>query len=340
MTIKIIPTPPVAVRPYDIQIDKYQRINPIGTMMVDMPTREVGGGFASAGFDSVALTAANVGAGSGVAVANSIGTLTSGTANNGYATLNTNAVARFQFTTANLMRGNFRLPALGGANTTRSWGAFNFGTKPAIQDGYYFSYDGSTSTLSLNTSSGGVVSNTVSSGSFNGEVSSYTFDTNVHTCEIIYQVPNVWFFIDSVLLHKFRATTAPLVGNIHVGLSGLVKNSAIGTVSVQLEAWAANLSKMSATEPGPQFFHINTLSTNVIKLGPGTMQRMCINTPGTASNAITIYDNTAGSGKVIASFVASAQSSAVEFDYNVPFFTGLTVVSATGTSADVTIVYD
>src|SRR6266404_1852987 len=110
MTIKIIPTPPVAVRPYDIQIDKYQRINPIGTMMVDMPTREVGGGFAAAGFDSVALTAANVGAGSGVAVANSIGTLTSGTANNGYATLNTNAIVWFQSTTANLLRVTFSVP--------------------------------------------------------------------------------------------------------------------------------------------------------------------------------------------------------------------------------------
>lgn len=325
-------------KPYDGQINKYQRINPNGSMLVDSPTREIGGGFGSVA-DTVQSAFSNVGAGSASGVANNIATLSSGTSNSGYGSINSNAICRFQYSTANFLRGNFRLPSIGGANTTRSWGAFNFGTKPVILDGFYFSYDGSSSTLSVNVANNGVIT-TINSGAFNGELSSYTLDTNVHAYEIIYQLPAAWFFIDNVLVHKFKATTGMLTNNIHLTTGALASNSVSGVTSASLEIWASSISKMTATEPDPQYAHINTLSTTLVKRDPGTLQRIIINAPGTSSNVLTIYDNVVGSGKVIAAINVSGNTAASFLDYNLPFFIGLTVVSATGASADITIIYD
>ena len=69
------------------------------------------------------------------------------------------------------------------------------------------------------------------------------------------------------------------------------------------------------------------------------MRRVVINTKGSASNTFTIYDNTSGSGTVIAA-IDTVNGVSGHFEYNVAFSTGLTVVDATGTSADITVIYE
>ena len=66
---------------------------------------------------------------------------------------------------------------------------------------------------------------------------------------------------------------------------------------------------------------------------------LLINTKGSASNTFTIYDNTSGSGTVIAA-IDTVNGVSGYFEYNVAFSTGLTVVDATGTSADITVIYE
>lgn len=338
MGIVITPSPPIGVRPFDSQINDYQRISPQGQMMTDSLNKLLGGGFTST-LDTVEWVAATSGAGSSSAVAGTVAVLTSGTANSGFGALNSAALARFSWATGNMMRSVHRLTATGVANTTRVWGAFNFGVKPAILDGHFFSYDGSSSTLSVGVANAGVLT-TVASGSFNGEVSSYTLDANAHTYEIVFQIQNSWLFIDKVLIHHFKSVTAPLIGNMHVAASSSSSNSVSGTTSASLEVWSHNILRMSSSEPQPQFFHISANGTNVIRLGPGTLQRVIINSPGSNSNIATIYDNTAGSGTIIGIINTSGSASATTLNYNLPFFTGLTIVTAAGTSADLTVVYD
>lgn len=75
-------------------------------------------------------------------------------------------------------------------------------------------------------------------------------------------------------------------------------------------------------------------ATTTLKSGRGTLHTVTINT--TAAAAVTIYDNTAGSGTTIAVFQASAGLGTYWFD--VPFTTGLTFVLAG--AHDITVAYE
>lgn len=84
-----------------------------------------------------------------------------------------------------------------------------------------------------------------------------------------------------------------------------------------------------------KYSHITTATTTVIKTGSGVLHTITVGTGG-ASSVATVYDNTAGSGTVIAVLSTAAQAS---LTLDVGFSTGLTVVTATGTPADITISY-
>jgi hypothetical protein len=80
--------------------------------------------------------------------------------------------------------------------------------------------------------------------------------------------------------------------------------------------------------------YISSGATTVVKTGGGRLIRVSITE--TAAGTITIYDNTAGSGTVLAAFKASVVEGTYEF--NLPFATGLTIV--TGAASKLTVVYD
>lgn len=75
-------------------------------------------------------------------------------------------------------------------------------------------------------------------------------------------------------------------------------------------------------------------TTTVLKSKPGMLHSVCINTVA-ATETITIYDNGAGSGTKIGTItVVSGVPSCLIYD--VAFWTGLTVVTATAAS-DITV---
>lgn len=78
-------------------------------------------------------------------------------------------------------------------------------------------------------------------------------------------------------------------------------------------------------------------TTTTVKSGAGYLHLITINTKGASSNTLTVYDNTAGSGTVIA--VIDTTVAPGPFGFNCTFQTGLTLVSATGTGADLTVSY-
>lgn len=75
--------------------------------------------------------------------------------------------------------------------------------------------------------------------------------------------------------------------------------------------------------------------TTTLKSGAGQLCSITVNTKGATGNTITIYDNTAGSGTVLAVIDTTVQPGT--FFYDVAFATGLTVVVANGTAADFTV---
>ncbi len=79
-------------------------------------------------------------------------------------------------------------------------------------------------------------------------------------------------------------------------------------------------------------------ATTTVKTGVGILHSITFNTKGASSNTLTVYDNTAASGTVMA--VIDTTDKVTTLFYDIPFLTGLTVISATGTGADFTVQYE
>lgn len=82
--------------------------------------------------------------------------------------------------------------------------------------------------------------------------------------------------------------------------------------------------------------HVNALGTTTVKSGAGVLYSVIINTKGAGSNTATLYDGLSAAGTVIA--IIDTTGAAGELRYGLRFTTGLTVVLAVGTAADLTIV--
>ena len=87
---------------------------------------------------------------------------------------------------------------------------------------------------------------------------------------------------------------------------------------------------------GSDFVHITGNATTVAKIGAGTLHSLLINVSGTLTTRATLYDNTSGSGTVIA--VVDTTKASSLFMYNIAFTTGLTIVTSGG-AVDLTITY-
>ena len=90
---------------------------------------------------------------------------------------------------------------------------------------------------------------------------------------------------------------------------------------------------------GTPYVRVSTnTSTNGIKSGAGILHRVCVNTKGASANTATLYDNTTATGTIIA-VIDTTTANVACMDYDLGFTTGLSVLTATGTAADLTIVY-
>lgn len=98
-------------------------------------------------------------------------------------------------------------------------------------------------------------------------------------------------------------------------------------------------NNLLVTELRYNYVNINTATTTVIKTQTGLIHSLVINTP-VASAVIKLYDNTSGSGTLMATITYPAtllSSGPVSIVYDDLFFTGLTIVT-TGTP-DLTVSY-
>ena len=85
--------------------------------------------------------------------------------------------------------------------------------------------------------------------------------------------------------------------------------------------------------PAGLFNNIKTATTTTVKSGAGMLHKIVVNT--TAAGAIAVYDNTSAAGPTIATLKASIVENS--YVYDLPFTTGLTIVTAA--ASDITVTY-
>lgn len=101
-----------------------------------------------------------------------------------------------------------------------------------------------------------------------------------------------------------------------------------------------NTAGVAKVEQRFSYSHIGTgQATTVIKSGAGFLHSITLNGAATATNVTTVYDNTAGSGTVIAIPAATTATVPTTLTYDVAFSTGLTILTATANGADMTVSY-
>lgn len=105
-------------------------------------------------------------------------------------------------------------------------------------------------------------------------------------------------------------------------------------------AYEDNTNSVAKVEQRFSYSHIAAgQATTTVKSGAGFLHSITLNGAATATNVTTIYDNTAGSGTVIAIPAATTATVPTTLTYDVSFATGLTIVTATANGADMTISY-
>lgn len=310
-------------------------VSVFGDLVIAQSVRLVGPSFTGTTLDSNFWNTTNTTASgdAGVTLANSVATLSNGTTFDGGVYLNSVKTARFLFAHPNKFRAAIRLTELTSANNTRWWGVRD------STNGLGFKYAGGVFSV-FYTNNG--VTTTVSSGSFNGAFGrTKALDTNIHAYEIEYFTMGTWWYVDGVLLHQTLPTTSPSSGGLTLPIQVASENAIGATTAHPLEVWNASVLRLGSSYSKPASARVSTNTTAVLKRGAGTLHRVTIGKPGSVNNVVTIYDNTAASGTVLA-VISGTETTAASgtYTYDIDFYTGLTAVSATGTAPDMTVVYE
>lgn len=88
---------------------------------------------------------------------------------------------------------------------------------------------------------------------------------------------------------------------------------------------------------GHSYLNITANGSTTVKSGTGVLHALYINSKGLEGNTATVYDSTTGSGTKIGTIDTTSLQGA--FLQNITFVTGLTIVTANGVPADITVAY-
>ena len=185
----------------------------------------------------------------------------------------------------------------------------------------------------------------VASGSFNGNgtlsgksisdfISGYTA-TNFYEYKIKYSYKKIQFFVDDICIHTFNAVTTSLVATLLARLSLYTVNANGQTANVGVECLGMGGYQFAGDANNPLFYNNHGVAeTRTLKAGGGTIHQIIIGKKGSGGDSLTIYDNTAGSGTIIALIdLQSVTGNQLSFNTaGLNFYTGLTYVSVGGTS--------
>jgi hypothetical protein len=181
----------------------------------------------------------------------------------------------------------------------------------------------------------------VSNGSFNGNLgNTFTIGTNVRTYEIYWTNSKVWFGVQSELLHTVSTTLSTWSSTMNLPIRFENTNSATKKDSVQLQARVATINRLGPLTTETIYKNITTATTTICKYGPGRITRLLLNSPSQQAGIVTIYDNITNAGTIIGTLQWTANNAELPQSilFDVPFSTGLTIVTSQATN--ITVIYE
>lgn len=205
--------------------------------------------------------------------------------------------------------------------------------KPIINaDGAWFQLDGTE--FSIVTCKGTSEEKVTS---FNGTLgSTYDPGIGVHTYEIYWTNSKVYFTIGDEILHTVTASSATWSStmNFHCFMDSLNADVvSLATLAVRV----ASIYRLGSYISQPQYYHVSGVAaTHTLKLGSGILHKIIFN--NTSGTTITIVDNITGSTPV-AGVITTTTAALGEWTYDMPFNTGLMLITA-GDNLDATIIYE
>lgn len=314
-------------------VDFASSLTPLRELIQQQPIRLTGQSFTGTTLDTLAWTTSGiVGTGSVALSGDSTATLSTGSTANSAIVLSTAKPARFMFGHANMLRADIKTSDAGTVNNTRRIGIGD------AANGLGFVINGTSFGIYSTNNS---VTTDVLSG-LNGELGgTVNWSATAKALEVVYFTAGFWFFIDGQLLHTIALSSlsVPLTQGLTLPIRVSNVNSGGSTTNVSLSLWNASVFRLGNDNQRPQSSNITTNTTTVLKRGSGTLRRIIINTNGATNNTAAIRDGVDASGALIGTINTTAAVGGV-FEYNLDFFTGLTIVTATGTAANITVVYD
>ena len=302
---------------------RHAHVSPTNTLNVNSTVRLVGTNFDGTTKDTNFWTETVTGTGS--ATQSGEIKLETGVTANSTAKYESVRRARFVVGSALAFNGAFKFNDADETDNVRRCGAYD------TNDGFFFQLDGST----LSVGSRKATSDTlVSSGSFNGEYGlTYAIDNTVYyRLDIEYTPLGAYYYINNRLLHASKGGHLTSYLTVPITFENINDNG--NTTDVAFDCLGAVIMREGEKETNPTYKYIAGASTTVLKYGAGDLHGIVNNDN---SGSVIIYDNTAGSGTIIASIDLAKVLGTLTFD--APFSTGLTVVT-TGSGAKITVTYE
>jgi hypothetical protein len=311
-----------------------QYIAPNGELVALPLYKLVGDSFATASLDPNMWSSTLV-AGGTAAITGGELVISTNTTANGSAIVESVSVARFIGLGPNKFRSLVRFAVINAPNNTRDWGVDNV----TMTDGALFRIvNGAFYVLTKKNS----VETVISNGTFNGQYgTTYTIDNDYHNYEVIFQPRQVVFTIDDKILHTARTTSSPWSNTLHLHAHFQNTNTGGSTTNVTMESLLGVIARFGIPETQEKSYHQSGITAGtVIKIGPGDLHGLTLSALGNNTD-ITIYDNTAASGRILfASGPMPANTVPLPIDnHGISFNIGITIVIATAT-ANVDVYYD
>jgi hypothetical protein len=220
------------------------------------------------------------------------------------------------------------LTKVSGAAGSTSPIAFSAGTAAwTVSDGALFQMAGSTFTCQIfKNGTATPVTN------FNGHLGgAYTPDSNIHTYEIYYTNTNVYFVVDSALLHIYSATTTGWAATMHHYIyadnvdSGNTTNTILGIRNAAIHRLGLEHTEKISR-------NLTAATATILKVGPGILRNVVLNSYADGAT-LTLYDGLVAISPLATITIGKPTQAAVipvPVQYDSPFYTGLTV-TITGT---------
>jgi hypothetical protein len=228
----------------------------------------------------------------------------------------------------NTMTTMVRMGDTGTANNIRNWGVFTG------SDGMFFQLSGTNVNIVTRSNS---IDVQVPQANWNVSTA-FTLDTNYHRYAIRYNTYDVHFYIDEVLKHTFSPTTASAVSNFNLPIAFQNNNSNGSTTNVNMYTNTAAIFRAGPVNTESKYQFLSGALSQTLKYGAGRLRKVIIG--ASANGSVTLYDNTAASGLVIAVLNTNAAGNPQPFylDFDSPFSIGLTAVVVGANFA--TVIYE